>query len=90
MDEGQVGIAMLAGITLISSFIWHFFCREFGKAVAGATITSVVVFQITVYLHSGYIDPFIWIAAAMSSVYAFVAAIGVGAAFAYFRKKSSK
>lgn len=90
MNEGQAGIAILAGITLISSLVWHFFCREFGKAIAGATITSVAMFQIAVYFHSGYIDPFIWIAVVMSSLCAFVGSIGIGAIFMYFRKKSSR
>lgn len=31
MNEGQAGIAVLAGITLISSLVWHFFYRELEK-----------------------------------------------------------
>lgn len=88
MTEGQVGMLIFITITLISSIIWHLYNLSFDKAVVGATVTSVVIFQVIAYLQSDCVDPFFWIAVAMSALYSCVIAIGVGVVFGLFRKKT--
>jgi len=86
MSEGATGLVVLGVIIIISAFIWHFIVKKFAIAVIGATITSVLLFQVAAYLHAGYIDPFAVIAMLTSGFISLAASLLIGTGVRYFRR----
>lgn len=78
MSEGTVGLIILLTIALGSALAWHWLVTAFVPAVLGATITTVIAFQVSAYIYLGYLDPFFLIAVATSSAMAAVVALLVG------------
>jgi Na+/H+ antiporter NhaA len=87
MSESTVGLIVFLAIGLGSALAWHRLVTSYVRAVVGATITTVIVFQLAAYLHLGFLDPFFVIAAATSSVIAAVIALIVGLPFRARRKQ---
>ena len=71
-------ILLLALMAVVFSALWHHFVATYSLAVFGATISTVVVFQVIVYLQLGYLDPFFLFALATSSGISLVIALLVG------------
>ena len=73
-----MGILAFFGITIVVATAWHHFLPRYLLASVCATITSVLSFQIVVYIQLGYLDPFFVIAMATSSVLAFIVSLLIG------------
>ena len=63
MNDGIFGIAALATIATICSFVSHLFIKKFVIAVFVSGILSASVFQLAAYLNLGQLDPFYLFAA---------------------------
>jgi hypothetical protein len=81
MSEGTVGLIILTTIALGSALLWHWLLAFYAPAVIGATITTVIAFQVAAYFHLGYLDPFFFVAAVTSSIMAFAIALLAGLTF---------
>lgn len=86
MSEGTVGLVILGATALGAALVWHWFVPFYRPAVIGATITTVIVFQVAAYIHLGYLDPFFVVAIVTSSIVAAVIALLVGIPFRARRK----
>ena len=86
MSEGTVGLIILTAIALGSALVWHWLVVFYRPAVIGATITTVIAFQVAAYFHLGYLDPFLLVAIVTSSIVAAVIALLVGVPFRAWRK----
>ena len=62
-NDGIFGIAALATIATICSFVSHLFIKKFVIAVFVSGILSASVFQLAAYLNLGQLDPFYLFAA---------------------------
>jgi hypothetical protein len=86
MDEGTVGLIVFFTIAVISALMWHWLVPIYVLATVGATVTTVIAFQVAAYLHLGYLDPFFLIALVTSSVMGAGVALHVGLPFRPRRK----
>ncbi len=87
MDESTTGMVIFGVLVLICSVVAHALQRRFWLAVALSSVTSSVLFQVTVYFQLGYLDPFIPIAIVTTLVISALCASIVGAIFLIFRKE---
>jgi hypothetical protein len=87
MNESTQGFLVLGTMSVLSAFGWHLIVKRFVLALIGATLTTVIFFQLANYIHLGYLDPFFIIAMFTSGLWAFVISVIVGAPFFSFRKK---
>lgn len=87
MNESTQGIIIFTTITVMSSILWHTIFTRFSFAVIGSVITAAVAFQISNYLHIGYLDPFFIIAMAVSAVIATFASVAIGFPYYVIRKR---
>lgn len=86
MSEGTVGLAVFLIIAIGSALAWHWCVTTYVRSVIGATLTTVIVFQLAAYLQIGYLDPFFLIAVITTSVMAAVVALLIGLPFRSRRK----
>lgn len=86
MSEGTIGLIVFFSLAVVSSLVWHRLVASYFSATIGAAITTVIAFQIAVFLHLGYLDPFFLVAVATSSIIAVVAALAIGLPFRTRRK----
>jgi hypothetical protein len=68
-SEGTIGLIVLMSIALGSALVWHCLMAFYVRAVIGATITTVIAFQVAAYFHLGYLDSFFSVAAITSALY---------------------
>ena len=87
MSEGAQGLVIFFGLALIGSLLWHWVLRSYGLAVFGATVTTVVLFQVAAYVKLGYLDPFFVVAMATSAAMALGISAIVGLPFRFARKQ---
>jgi membrane protein DedA with SNARE-associated domain len=87
MDEGTTGIFVLIIISLIVSITAHAKIKKFLLALIVSVVISCISFQVAVYIHSGYLDPFFIIAVLTSSLIIGIISTLVGLSFIYFRNK---
>lgn len=90
MTEATQGIIVLIGIIILASILWNSITEKLVIAVLGSTITATTCFQIANYLHTGYLDPFIWIAILLSSSIAMCVSFVISFSYHFMRKKKSK
>ena len=90
MTDGSTGLFVLLLISGVSALVWHYFVRAYAIAVIGATASTVVLFQVAVFVQLGYIDPFFLIAAVTSSGVAVVIALVIGLPYRARRKQHAQ
>ena len=73
-----MGLFVLILLAVVSGVLWHYLVRNYALAVVGATVSTVVVFQVIAFLQLGYLDPFFLIAAVTSGGLALVVTLLVG------------
>jgi hypothetical protein len=78
---------LLLAIAIVSAALWHWWVPVFIVAVVGATITSIVLFQIESYLELGYLDSFFEVAIVTSGAIALPIAVLIGLPFRVQRKR---
>lgn len=88
MDEGTQGLLILGAMAVLSAIGWHLIVKRFVLALLGATLTTVILFQVANYIHLGYLDPFFIIAMITSGAGALVISAVVGVPFLALRKKN--
>jgi hypothetical protein len=82
-----MGLVILVGIAIISATLWHRYVSRYFVAVFGATLTTVVLFQVAAYIEAGYVDPLIAIVVVVSGGIALVISALIGLPFR--RRRSS-
>ncbi len=82
-----MGLIIFFGIAIISATMWHHFVPRYWQASFGATVTTVVLFQIAAYLDLGYLDKFALIAVVTSSVMALGFSLLIGLPIRARRKR---
>jgi len=88
MSESTIGILVLLGISFVVSAVTHCFCHRFIIACFLAALVATLFFQIAVFLHLGYLDPFFLTAVTLGGSISFVIALVVGAVVRRFRQSS--
>lgn len=86
MSEATLGLLALFSIALVCAAGWHAVLRSFLVASLLATVTAVVLFQLLAYVRLGHLDPFFWVAVALSSVACLLVSLLVGWVFQVFRR----
>jgi hypothetical protein len=84
-----MGLILFFGIAIISATMWHRFVPRYAEASFGATVTTVVLFQIGAYFDLGYLDRFALIAVVTSSAIAFGISAVIGLPFRARRKRQA-
>lgn len=74
----MTGLWVLLLTSLACSLAWHAFCRHPVRAVAGATVSSVLLFQGLAWWHLGHIDPLAVVAMVVSLPVAALVALVTG------------
>ena len=74
-------------IAVTSALLWHRFVVTYVLAAFGATISTVITFQIVAFIQIGYLDPFFLIAVATTTVIAAVISALIGLPFHIYREK---
>ena len=73
-----MGLFVLILLAVVSGVLWHYLVPNYALAVVGATVSTIVVFQVIAFLQLGQLDPFLLIAAVTSGGLALVVACLVG------------
>lgn len=73
-----MAILVFVGIALLSAVTWHRYLQTYSSASIAAAATTVVVFQLIVYLQLGYLDPFFPIAVVTTGALSLVISFIVG------------
>ncbi len=89
MNEGTLGLVVFGSIVIDCAAVWHGFVKRYLAALIGATITTVIVFQVVNFLHLGYLDPFAAIAMVVSGLIALAISAVIGLPFRLLRQKPS-
>ena len=89
MDEGTQGLFILGAMAISFSLAWHWFVKNYNSAVIGATVTTVIMFQVVAAIYVGYVDPFIIIAMIVSGAITVIVAAIVGIPFKAHRDKTN-
>jgi len=76
-----MGLFVLLVMAVVSAMLWHRFVARYAIAVVGATLSTVVAFQVIAFVQLGYLDPFFLIAAVTSGCLALLIAIVIGLPF---------
>ena len=79
---------VLCSVAVSSAMGWHLLVRSFLLAIVLSTITAVVVFQVSAYIHVGYLDPFFPVAVITSSALCLIVSVVIGLFVRSRRKKS--
>jgi hypothetical protein len=79
VSESAVGLIVLGAICFACSITAHLLVPSFWLAVVVTMVASVSLFQFAAYLHIGFLDPFWPIAVVTTSVFSFMASVGIGA-----------
>jgi hypothetical protein len=90
MATPAVGFAIFIAIAIASAVAWNKLVRVVSFAVAGATVTTVVVFQLLAILISDGPEKFLIIAIVVESIYALGISIAVGIAFWLVRRRKGQ
>ena len=88
MDEGTQGLYIFGTMAISFSLIWHWLVKNYKNAVVGATISTIISFQVVAAIHIGYIDPFIIIAIITSGAITAIIAAVIGLPFKAQREKN--
>lgn len=88
MDEGTIGIFILAALIIGFSVLCHWKIHYFWGATVLATLSATLLFQVIAYIHLGYLDPFFQIAFVVSVFWALVGALIIGYLMRRNRKQS--
>jgi hypothetical protein len=89
MSESTIGILILLGISGLVASVSHCFCRRYIFACFLSAFVATLLFQISVFLRLGHLDPFFPIAFVVGGSISFVIALVVGAVVRRFRRGSS-
>lgn len=87
MSEAAVGIIVLISISIVLSFVAHYFIKKYLLALIISAIIATISFQIAVYIHVGYLDPFFIIALFIGGLIALGISAIIGIPFMKFRNK---
>jgi len=90
ISEDILGILVFTITAMVCAVAWHSLCKKYFLAVAGATLTTTVGFQLINYLFLGYLDPFFLIAMSISAPIAFIISGLTGMPFRAKRSKAIK
>ncbi len=90
MDEGTQGLYVLGAMAITFSIFWHAFEKRYKRAIIGATITTVILFQAAAAIHIGNIDPFILVAMVTTGVLTAIIATIIGLPFKLHRRDHQK
>lgn len=82
-----MGIVVFLGIAVISATLWHRFVTGYASATIGATLTTVVLFQVAAYVHAGQLDKFFIIALVTTSAMALIISALLGLPLRARRKR---
>jgi hypothetical protein len=86
MNEGDAGLVIFGIITITSAAIWHSFVTDYILAVLGATVSSVIVFQVVAFIYAGFLDPFFIIAMITTGIVSFIIALVIGAVMKWLKR----
>ena len=89
MSEGAIGFIAFIATCTITAIIGHLFLRRYFIASLISAIVSTVIFQIIIFLHLGYLDPFLPIAVIVSGALALAISLIIGLIKWVFRKTDS-
>jgi hypothetical protein len=81
-----MALLVFFAISIASALGWHRLVHSYSSAVLGATITTVLLFQLAVFLQLGYLDAFAPIAALVTAVAAAAVSAILGLPFRTRRK----
>jgi hypothetical protein len=84
-----VGLVIFFAIALASAVSWHTLLPHYRAASIGATVTTVVAFQVVNFVLLGYLDPFFLVAAVTTSAVALFVSFLVGLPFRNHRRQRS-
>jgi len=84
----SMGLIIFFVIALVTSTVFHFWLKRFWLAVILATLSSVVLFQVVVYIDLGYFDSLITIAILTTLLVALAISIFIGLLIKKYRKKA--
>jgi hypothetical protein len=83
-----MALIALLGIALISAILWHRFLPDYWAASVGATLTTVIAFQIAVFVQLGHLDPYLLVAAITTTIPASIVSLLVGLPLRARRKQA--
>ena len=85
MTTGQIGLAVLIGMSVVISLIAHVLDRQMGRATLVSTVVSIVAFEVWAFYRDGYIDPFFLIGLVIGTFIAAVISALIGWVFMVVR-----
>lgn len=77
-------------VAIVSAIVWHSVVPRFVAAIAGATVTSVLVIQIGAYVRAGEFNTYSALIAAVSAMESIVVAALVGLVFKLRREMARR
>ena len=83
-----LGLFVLLGVAC--AWVWHRRVSGFMGATFGATLSTVLLFQVAAFIQAGGWHPLAGIAAGLSAIPAFVIALLVGAALRWQRARAGR
>lgn len=90
MSPADIAFAVFIAMAILSAAIWHKFVRVGPFAVIGATVTTVVTYQVLGWLIDNTPEKFIVIAYIVSSIYALGISIAVGIPYWVVRRRKGE
>ena len=82
-----MGLIIFFAIAVPAALLWHALLPRYMPASIGATVTTVVVFQVAAFINLGYLNPFFLVAAVTTSVVALLVSLLAGWPFEARRKR---
>ncbi len=78
MNDAAVGVLVLLGLTVVASVAAHGLFKGRIVASAAASLAAVGVFEVLNWLHLGYVDPFLPVAALVGIPACFAVSVVIG------------
>ena len=75
MNEGNTPLIIFIFIAIASSITWNILEKEYSTVLIKSTLTTVVLFQIAVYINLGHLDPYFIVAMITTGILALVISV---------------
>jgi uncharacterized membrane protein AbrB (regulator of aidB expression) len=88
MNEAAVGLTLLIGLSVVCAVVANLRTRDWLLAAVVSALAASTLFQIGLTIKLGHLDKFAPIALVVGGMWAFLIALGIGAGFQLWRRRS--
>ena len=81
MDGSNTPLIIFIVIAIVSSISWNMLEKKYSTLFIKSTLTTVVLFQVAVYINLGHLDPYFIIAMITTGILALVISVAVSFIF---------